>query len=155
MKRGRTVAERMAEIPPDDGYAGWRGSAKGQYFMRQLEQNAYKKGFTGRKEKAPPPQAPILANSLAKGYGYSDVWPFDPKKAFSHQGYRAGIERALKNPAFAENWKVAARSWLEDIYFYEQQLRDTYADVIAQQLQQDFSPEDLFSEEQSDEQSDE
>lgn len=46
------------------------------------------------------------------GYGGSEEWPFDFKKAMVHTGYRTGIRRAIENRYFSDEWRTAARAAL-------------------------------------------
>lgn len=53
---------------------------------------------------------------LMRGYGDVKFWPFSVKEAVSKKGYRWGVIRATKNPAFNDAWRKAADDLLDTVY---------------------------------------
>lgn len=65
------------------------------------------------------PEAPrgLLPPGLyQKGYGGVEYYPFSIRKAVSEAGYRRGILRAMKNPAYNTTWRAEAAYYMEITY---------------------------------------
>lgn len=73
-------------------------------------------------KKAPPLEVPqrglglLPPGYLQVGYGRVKYWPFSVKVAVENKGYRWGVIRATKNPAFNDAWRGAADYLLNMVY---------------------------------------
>lgn len=84
-----------------------------------------------------------LANPNRDGYGSHQAWPFNRDKAVWERGYRQGIERALENPLYADNWKYYANRLLMEVYNLIIQVNEAEQHMIADELEEFVERGDL------------
>lgn len=69
-----------------------------------------------RIEREAPKTGLLPPGLYQRGYGRSEYWPFSIKKAVSEHGYRRGVIRAQRNPAYNAYWRSEADRYLTIVY---------------------------------------